>query len=208
MNPTDAPRLLSPGPDHAASEAALRAWWAATDPTVRADIERDLWARFGRTVTVVVVDMCGFSRRAREDGLIGTLAMIGLLRVTIAEVAAVHGALALKFEADNALVAFETSDQAMAAARRAMADLRATADQPIDISVGVDRGAVLLLDGTDLYGDPVNTASKLGEDLARRGEIVVTPAVAGDLMDAGALRPVALSLAGLPFAAFSEVVEA
>ncbi len=203
MTAPASPALIHAGPDHAESEAGLRRWWASTDPTERAGIAAGLWRRFGRTATVVVVDMCGFSRRAREDGLIGTLAMIGLLRVTIAGVAARHGALALKFEADNALLAFGGSDAALTAAREALATLRATADTPIEISVGLDRGEVLLLDGIDLYGDPVNTASKLGEDLARRGEILITPAVAADLTDAGVLKPVSLSLGGEAFAAFA-----
>lgn len=45
--------------------------------------------------------MCGFSRRARNDGLIGALAMIATLRVTIAEVALRHGGRTIKFEAET-----------------------------------------------------------------------------------------------------------
>lgn len=195
---------LSPGPDHAASEAALRAWSASRDPAARSAIETDLWRRFGHTLTVVVVDMCGFSRRARTDGLIGALAMIATLRVTIAEVAVRHGGRTIKFEADNAFLTFDRSAPALTAARDALASLRAVADQQIEISVGIDRGPVLMLDGTDLYGEPVNTASKLGEDMARRGEILLTPAAAADLPDASGLVPVSLDLSGEPFAAFAE----
>ena len=196
--------LLSPGPDHAASEAALRAWSSTRDPAERTAIETDLWRRFGRTLTVVVVDMCGFSRRARTDGLIGALAMIATLRVTIAEVAVRHGGRTIKFEADNAFLTFDASAPALAAARDALASLRAVADQPIEISVGIDRGPVLLLDGTDLYGEAVNTASKLGEDMARRGEILLTPAAASNLPDAAGLQPVSLSLSREPFAVFTD----
>ena len=196
--------LLSPGPDHAASEAALRAWSSARDPATRTEIETDLWRRFGRTLTVVVIDMCGFSRRARNDGLIGALAMIATLRVAIAEVAVRHGGRTIKFEADNAFLTFDASEPALTAARDALASLRAVADQPIEISVGIDRGPVLLLDGTDLYGEPVNTASKLGEDMARRGEILLTPAAAADLADASGLIPVSLSLGDEAFAAFTD----
>ena len=42
------------------------------------------------------------------------------------------------------------------------------------LSVGIDYGEVLLIGESDYYGDPVNTASKLGEDLAVRGETLVT----------------------------------
>ena len=108
---------------------------------------------------------------------------------------------------DNAFLTFDESAPALTAARNALASLRAVADQPIDISVGIDCGQVLLLDGTDLYGDPVDTASKLGGDMARRGEILLTLAVAADLADASGLRPVSLSLSGEPFAAFTDPPE-
>ena len=46
----------------------------------------------------------------------------------------------------------------------------------IRIAVGIGWGYMLDLDGTDIYGDEVNRASKLGEDLANPGEILVTHA--------------------------------
>ena len=204
MTASPAPALIHAGPDHAASETALRLWWAETDPAERARIEAGLWERFGRVATVVVIDMCGFSRDARDDGLIGTLARIGRLRLAVAEATTRHAALAVKFEADNALLAFDRSDAALTAAREAMDVLRGVIDRPIELSVGLDRGRVLLLDGSDLYGDAVNTASRLGEDLARRGEILVTPAAAADLADACGLKRVSLSLGDEPFAAYTD----
>ena len=46
--------------------------------------------------------------------------------------------------------------------------------EQIYLSVGIDYGRVLLIGEIDFYGDPVNTASKLGEDLAIRDETLVT----------------------------------
>ncbi|MDH3276390.1 MAG: hypothetical protein OEM99_17815, partial [Gammaproteobacteria bacterium] len=42
------------------------------------------------------------------------------------------------------------------------------------LSVGIDYGRILLIGDTDFFGDPVNTASKLGEDLAIHAETLVT----------------------------------
>ena len=39
---------------------------------------------------------------------------------------------------------------------------------------GIDWGRLLLIGEVEFFGDPVNTASKLGEDLAARSEILVT----------------------------------
>jgi class 3 adenylate cyclase len=44
----------------------------------------------------------------------------------------------------------------------------------IRVSVGIDYGDILLIGGPDYFGDPVNCASKLGEDTAEAGEILVT----------------------------------
>ena len=194
---------MTPGPDHAEIETALRGWLAIREPAARAAIEAGLWSRFGHTLTVVVIDMCGFSRCAHDDGLIGTLAMIGTLRVVIAAVAARHGGRAIKFEADNAFLAFAATAPALAAARDGVTELRAAVSGPSEISVGIDRGPVLLLDGNELYGEPVNTASRLGEDLARRGEILLTLAAAADLGPDPALQPATLTVAGRPFPAFA-----
>ena len=50
-----------------------------------------------------------------------------------------------------------------------------TADQfDIRVAIGIDHGDVLLIGGPDYFGDTVNTASKLGEDQARPGEILIT----------------------------------
>jgi class 3 adenylate cyclase len=43
-----------------------------------------------------------------------------------------------------------------------------------NLSVGIDFGRVLLIGDIEFFGDPVNTASKLGEDLATRNEVLVT----------------------------------
>lgn len=57
-----------------------------------------------------------------------------------------------------------------AAARRR----RRGANDTIALGIGVACGRILDLGGVDLYGDPVNVASKLGEDLAEGGEVLVT----------------------------------
>ena len=44
----------------------------------------------------------------------------------------------------------------------------------ITIAIGIDHGDLLLIEDRDFFGDPVNTACKLGEDVAAEGEILVT----------------------------------
>ena len=42
------------------------------------------------------------------------------------------------------------------------------------IAIGVGYGRVLLVGDDDAYGDEMNVACKLGEDLAEQGEILLT----------------------------------
>eukprot|EP00729_Bicosta_minor_P008140 gene8140-15634_t len=43
----------------------------------------------------------------------------------------------------------------------------------VDVAVGIEYGSLLLLPG-DYFGDPVNVASKLGEDTAKAGELFIS----------------------------------
>ncbi len=85
----------------------------------------------------------------------------------------------LKCDADNCYAFFESPDDAIKASFDVNAALfRANDDfgigEQIYLSVGIDYGRLLLVGDVEFFGDPVNTASKLGEDLAVREEVLVT----------------------------------
>ena len=89
------------------------------------------------------------------------------------------GGKLLKCDADNCYAFFETTDQALKASFDVNAAIFASneefpLEEQIYLSIGIDYGRVLLIGDMDFYGDPVNTASKLGEDLAVRAETLVT----------------------------------
>jgi class 3 adenylate cyclase len=52
--------------------------------------------------------------------------------------------------------------------------LLTTDDLDIQIACGIDYGKLLIIGHEDCFGDPVNRASKMGEDVACSGEILVT----------------------------------
>lgn len=90
---------------------------------------------------------------------------------------AAHGGTLVKAEADNLLGVFDGPDAAIKAAvdlQRRMAKRNAGRDShdQIQILVGLAQGKLLLFEG-DMWGEPVNSASKLGEDIAEGGEILV-----------------------------------
>ena len=87
----------------------------------------------------------------------------------------------VKFEADNCFATFvDVRDAVRAAIALNQAFARANFDTPEDLDIriccGIDFGKILLIEQRDFFGDPVNRACKLGEDLADPGEILVTRA--------------------------------
>jgi adenylate cyclase len=73
------------------------------------------------------------------------------------------------------------------------------------VGVGIDYGRFLMIPGEYCYGDPVNISFKLGEDLARPGEVLIT-AAARERLPAGlsyALQEQPVSVSGLELSSFS-----
>lgn len=54
-------------------------------------------------------------------------------------------------------------------------------EQDLYAGIGIGYGKTLLVDENDLYGSEMNLACKLGEDLAQRGEVLLTEAAFGQI---------------------------
>jgi hypothetical protein len=88
----------------------------------------------------------------------------------------------VKVEADSLLIRFPDADAACRGAE-ALQGLLARlnrgrpADERLRFSYGVGYGDLVEVEG-DLFGLELNLASKLGEDMARPGQALLTPAAA------------------------------
>lgn len=145
------------------------------EPERRADIEAEIWAKYGRELSVLVLDMSGFSLLTQRHGIVYYLAMVRRMQRVVAPVIAEHGGVVVKFEADDCFAVFGEPLHAVRAARAIHAAL-AEHDHPdmIRVSIGIDHGKVLMVDNLDVFGNTVNRAAKLGEDIAEAGETMVT----------------------------------
>jgi len=135
--------------------------------------------KFGVYGTVFISDMASFSATSRKRGVCHFLKLIHRARRIIAPIIAANNGKLLKCDADNCYAFFETPDEAIKASFEVNAALFESnegfgLEEQIYLSVGIDYGRILLIGDIDFYGDPVNTASKLGEDLAIRAETLVT----------------------------------
>lgn len=139
----------------------------------------EIWKEFGVEGAVFISDMASFSSTSRKVGVCHFLKLIHRARQIIAPLIARNNGTLIKCDADNCYAFFDKTDDAIqagfdvnAALFKSNADYRL--EEQIYLSVGIDYGRVLLIDDIDFFGDPVNTASKLGEDLAVKSETLVT----------------------------------
>lgn len=149
-------------------------------------LDAQIWGRWGRECTVMVTDMARFSRITRDHGIVHFLAMIHRMRTTCAAVVEAHGGHLVKAEADNLYLTFDAPQQALDAAvalsRAVREESRGRPDaEQIWLAIGIAHGQILDVDGQEFYGDAVNLASKLGEDTATGGDILITAEAAEDV---------------------------
>ncbi len=160
-------------------EELLLQYARADTPAGRQEIEKSLWAEFGSTRAIFVMDMSGFSLLTQKYGIVHYLSMVKRMQLTSKPVIEQHGGQVVKFEADNCFAMFESVLPAVQAARSLNTAFEAlnqyTSDSfDIRVSIGIDFGDVLLIGGPDYFGEVVNRACKLGEDVAGPGEIYIT----------------------------------
>lgn len=147
----------------------------AAEGPERAAIEARIWEAFGVEQAVLVLDMSQFSLSVRRDGILPYLGHIRRMQTLMQPVVAKRGGRVVKFVADNLFATFARAEDAVHAAlamNRALEETRAG----FAIAIGIDHGRFLLLPEGDVWGDAINVACKLGEDLARPGEILLTHA--------------------------------
>jgi class 3 adenylate cyclase len=143
------------------------------------DIEKDLWEMFGQSAAVLVTDMSHFSKVTQQHGIIYYLAMIKRMQDVVALSVAKHHGHIIKFIADNSFSIFNSVDAALSCILEINHKMKSENSKTpdiwdIEICSGVDHGKILNINFSDIFGDPVNVASKLGEDTASPWEVLVT----------------------------------
>jgi len=148
-------------------------------PARAAEIDARIREIFAETLAVLIMDMSGFSRQTIRHGIIHFLAKIQRMHSIAIPLVEARGGIIVKLEADNIYAVF---DQVAVAVETAV-DIQRGLDAvntllPDDLDMhgeyGIGFGETLVIESEDIFGSEVNLASKLGEDLAQRGEILIT----------------------------------
>ncbi|MFY9555002.1 MAG: adenylate/guanylate cyclase domain-containing protein [Blastocatellia bacterium] len=145
------------------------------------EIDQQVRDAFERVVAILVLDMIGFSRLTVQYGIVHYLAMIHQMYQAAQPAVRGNRGEVIKQEADNLYAIFDDPASALESALdifRAFDAINTVVPPDRDIygSIGIGYGATLVIDNRDIFGSEVNIACKLGEDLAGKSEILLTPA--------------------------------
>ncbi len=196
-------------PNNSQFQELLLHYSQETDPIERKNLENMIWREYGTENTVLALDMFGFSLLTRKYGIIHYLSMIRRMQLTVEPIISGHGGRVIKFEADNCFALLPDSLSAARAAitiqhALAASNLLTAEELDIHVSIGIDYGKILIVNDTDIFGDAVNRACKMGEDLGTAGEILITKEAMDLIPEEGAIegRPIEVSIGGLSMPAF------
>lgn len=148
----------------------------------KAEIDARIWDLFGEEWAVMFTDLSGFSSGVASFGIIHFLQVIYESQRLLIPCIDRHDGILLKVEGDSMLVIFRNVAKAIECAMTMQAicmsySLERDPAEQIRLCVGLGFGRVLRIGDRDVYGSEVNAAAKLGEDIAKAGEILVTDAV-------------------------------
>lgn len=146
-----------------------------------AELDRRIWDLFGERWAIMFTDLSGFSRRVAEFGILHFLQIIHEQRKILLPIVERHDGLLIKEEGDSLLILFRRVERALDCAlgmQRAcgLVNERRKPEEQILLCVGIGWGDILRIADQDAWGREVNTASKLGEDTAKAGEILLSAA--------------------------------
>ncbi len=149
------------------------------DSRLQDEFRREIWRKHGTECAVMVLDSSGFTRSSRDLGIIRYLSCISKLRDLIRSVLKTVECISFRFAADNAYAQFPSADDAFSAACAIQESVASSGIEicpgcEFKVCIGIGFGRMLVSRDEGVFGDQMNHASKLGEDIAGPGDILMT----------------------------------
>lgn len=147
------------------------------DPVSKED---ELWQRFGKRYAILVIDSTGFTRTTNKYGIVHFLSRLAQKRSIATPILEKYGSQTYIMESDSIIALFPDVQSAMDATleiHHSIKDkgLMLSEDEAFQICAGVGYGDMLVTgEHGDFFGAEINLASKLGEDSAEAGELMLT----------------------------------
>ena len=142
--------------------------------------EADLWEKYGYRRAILSLDMTGFTHATMRDGELESLLRILDAQKVCAPVLQDFNAELVRFFADDIVALFDDPSVALDASfeihRRigVFNESALAADNATECCVGIGYGDVLAIGPNLSQGNEMVQASKLGEDIARANEVLLT----------------------------------
>lgn len=143
------------------------------------DITERIEAIFEQERTIMVLDMSGFTRATQQGNIISFLLSINQMQRLVTPVVEENSGLVLRAEHDNLTCLFDRVEDAIEASREVSRRLESAnvilpSDKELYASIGIGHGKILNIGNEAIYGNEVNLASKLGEDIGNLGDVLLT----------------------------------
>ena len=164
-----------------------------TSIEARQAFDAEIWKQCGEHGAVLVTDLTGFTKSTKRHGILQFLSVFRRFQKICGPKLSENSGQLLKQEADDLFGLFPQTYQAITAAKEMMEAVKQmneslAAEDQMGLSVGIDFGHFIRL-SDDAYGDPVNVAFKLGEDISETGDIRVGKAGYEEAKASGKLPP-------------------
>ncbi|MBL4940239.1 MAG: adenylate/guanylate cyclase domain-containing protein [Colwellia sp.] len=157
----------------------LSEFFCLKEQSTKSKIEEDIWKKYGVHGYVMLMDMSEFSLVTQRYGIVYYLSMIEKMKAVVRPIIESNSGSLVKYVADNVYARFDNASDAIDAAVEINETLDAInkstpAEWDICVATGIDYGRFLKTEDGDIFGDAVNCASKFGEDIAQRNEIIIS----------------------------------
>ena len=158
---------------------------ARTRPAARPSLDCSHFPQLFCPRAIVFTDSADFTKLVARRGILHFLMLFDRTVKAVTPAVRRHGGDVVKVEGDSLLLRFDdvaSACRAVSAIEVAMKRLRRgqPKDEFLAFSYGIGFGDVLDLEH-DVFGLEVNFASKLGEDMAKHGQVLLTPAATAAL---------------------------
>lgn len=142
-------------------------------------VEKEIRERYEQHCAVLILDSSGFTRLTRKHGIVHYLALVADMKQRVEGLFDRHDAWFCWFEADNAYGVFATAQKALRCGLAIQFETgRVNSRRPevssLEVCIGIGSGELLRIGDENVFGSQMNLASKLGEDVAGPGEILLT----------------------------------
>lgn len=151
----------------------------STSEEERQQIDAKIIEKYEQVKCILFTDLSNFTKDIFELGPIEAVQKIRNFHDIFIPIVEEHNGKTLKLMGDSCMVMFENVTDALTTVQMSLKELEkynkeSTFACPIYLCSGIGYGPIVNIDDVEIFGQEVNLASKLGEDIAGAHEILIT----------------------------------